>query len=165
MLRADGGRGTLSCLQRLSSKQPRGGQGVGLRRREGTGGHGRGGGGAGVRHSHFLIVIDPVPENIDLKETAKISPVAPGPAHLPRPRPPPQVLPPETALPLPGPNAGPQVSMGERRGRIAGVPLDSTGGPACTMVLPVDSGAELLPQARNGGPQAGTLGSVSAQPQ
>ena len=27
MLRADGGRGTLSCLQRLSPKQPRGGQG------------------------------------------------------------------------------------------------------------------------------------------
>lgn len=46
-----------------------------------------GAGGAGVRHSHFLIVIDPVPENIDLKETAKISPVAPWP------RPPPQAPP------------------------------------------------------------------------
>lgn len=25
---------------------------------------------AGVRHSHFLVVVDPVSENIDLKETA-----------------------------------------------------------------------------------------------
>ena len=42
MLRADGGRGTLSCLQRLSPKQPRGGQGPDHRGGEGPGDHGWG---------------------------------------------------------------------------------------------------------------------------
>ena len=38
---------------------------------------------AGVRHSHFLVVIDPVSENIDLKETVGIVAQAP-PARGPR---------------------------------------------------------------------------------
>ena len=42
VLRADGGSGTLSCLQRLSPKQPRGGQGPDHRSGEGPGDHGWG---------------------------------------------------------------------------------------------------------------------------
>ena len=73
---------------------------------------------AGVRHSHFLVVIDPVSENIDLKETVGRVAQAP-PARGPR-------WPGEvggaggqavllpgicvagTTLPLPGPTLGPK---------------------------------------------------------